>query len=136
MKSLIVEDDFATRRLMQIYLAEFGECSIAINGIEAVNATKLAFEQNEPYDLICLDIMMPVMDGMEALEKIREIEEENSDTGLEPTKVIITTSKNLPTDILEAFNAGCESYLVKPIRKNLLVKEMQELGLIQPKYQL
>jgi two-component system chemotaxis response regulator CheY len=135
MKSLIVEDDFAARRLMQIFLAEFGECSVAINGIEAVNATKLAIEQNEPYDLICLDIMMPVMDGMEALEKIREIENENSDIEFDPAKVIITTSKHLKSDISSAFNTGCESYLVKPIRKKELVQEIEELGLLQQKHQ-
>lgn len=135
MKSLIVEDDFAARRLMQIYLASYGECSIAINGVEAVNAVKLAIEENAPYDLICLDIMMPIMDGMEALAKIREIEKENGIEGLDVAKVIMTTAKNLSSDVLGAFNASCESYLVKPIKKNTLLAEIEKMNLLKPKYQ-
>jgi two-component system chemotaxis response regulator CheY len=132
MKSLIVEDDFAARRLMQIYLAVFGECSVAINGIEAVNAVRIALEQNDPYDLICLDIMMPHMDGIEALSKIREVEKENGIQGLDVAKVIMTTAKSLSKDVLGAFNTGCESYLIKPIKKKNIVAEIEKLGLLQP----
>ncbi len=132
MKSLIVEDDFGARRLMQIYLAAFGECSVAINGIEAVNAIRIAIEQNDPYDLICLDIMMPHMDGIEALSKIREIENENGIGGLDGVKVIMTTAKNLSKDILGAFKTGCESYLIKPIKKKDVVAEIEKLGLVTP----
>lgn len=135
MKSLIVEDDFAARRLMQIYLTAYGECSVAINGVEAVNAVKIAIEENEPYELICLDIMMPIMDGMEALAKIREIEKENGIEGLDVAKIIMTTAKNLSSDVLGAFKAGCESYLVKPVRKNALLTELEKMNLLQPKYQ-
>lgn len=134
MKSLIVEDDFAARRLMQIYLAAYGECSVAINGIEAVNAIEISLEQNDPYDLICLDIMMPHMDGIQALGKIREIEKENGIEGLAVSKVIMTTAKSLTKDIFGAFNTGCESYLIKPIRKQELIKEIEKLGLAQAKF--
>jgi len=136
MKSLIVEDDFAARRLMQIYLAAYGECSVAINGVEAVNAARIAIEENQPYDLICLDIMMPVMDGMQALTKIRKIEKEHGIEGLDATKVIMTTAKNLSSDIIEAFKAGCESYLVKPIKKQNLMAELEKMNLLKPKYQV
>ena len=131
MKSLVVEDDFAARRLMQIYLAEYGDCPVAINGIEAVNAVKIAIEKNEPYDLICLDIMMPQMDGIQALSKIREIEKENGIEGLSVAKVIMTTAKSLSKDVFSAFKTGCESYLIKPIRKAELIKEIEKLGLTQ-----
>ncbi|MCF7956509.1 MAG: response regulator [Phycisphaerae bacterium] len=136
MKSLIVEDDFAARRLMQIYLVAYGECSVAINGVEAVKAVQNAIEENEPYDLICLDIMMPIMDGMEALARIREIEKQNGIEGLDVAKIIMTTAKNLSSDVLGAFNAGCESYLVKPIRKISLLTELEKMDLLKPKYQV
>jgi len=129
MKSLIVEDDFAARRLMQIYLAPHGECSVAINGIEALNAIREGMKDSEPYDLICLDIMMPHMDGMETLEKIREIEAENGINGLDRTKVIMTTAKSQSKDIFGAFKTGCEGYLIKPIKKIDLVKQIEKMGL-------
>ena len=136
MKSLIVEDDFAARRLMQIYLAAHGECSVAINGVEAVNAVKLAIEENKPYDLICLDIMMPIMDGIEALTKIREVEKENGIESADAAKVIITTAKDLSSETFGDFRTGCEAYLVKPIRKKELHNELEKMGILKPKYQI
>ncbi|HBN09144.1 MAG TPA: response regulator, partial [Cyanobacteria bacterium UBA8530] len=61
MRILIVEDDFTSRRLLQKILAPYGECEIAINGKEAVSAVELAWGEDAPYHLICLDIMMPEM---------------------------------------------------------------------------
>ena len=130
MKSLIVEDDFAARKLMQIYLSEFGECFIAVNGKEAVEAFTTALDQKEPYDLVCLDIMMPEMDGMEALKIIRGIEAENGILGLSGAKVIMTTAKERSKDIFGAFNTGCEAYLIKPVRRPGLVEEIKKLGLL------
>ena len=131
MRSLIVEDDFTARRLMQIYLASFGECAVAINGIEAINAVNQAFEDGNPYDLICLDIMMPEMDGVTALDHIRQIEKQNGIQGLSCAKVIMTTAKDQPDDIFGAFKTGCEAYMIKPIRKPELLEEIKKLGLLQ-----
>ncbi len=64
MKSLIVEDDFTSRNLMQIYLADMGPCHVAVNGREAVEAVTESLNEQKPYDVICLDIMMPEMDGI------------------------------------------------------------------------
>ncbi len=130
MKCLIVEDDFTARKLMQIYLSEFGKCFVAVNGKEAVQAVTQAFEEDEPYDLIALDIMMPEMDGIEALKVIRNLEKERGITGLDTVKVIMTTAKGQSQDIFDAFNTGCEAYLIKPIRKPDLIDEIRKLGLL------
>ncbi len=130
MKCLIVEDDFTARKLMQIYLSEFGECFVAVNGKEAVQAVTQAFDEDEPYDLIALDIMMPEMDGIEALKAIRNLEKERGITGLDTVKVIMTTAKGQSQDIFDAFNTGCEAYLIKPIRKPDLIDEIRKLGLL------
>ncbi len=66
MRILVVEDDFISRRLLCRFLERFGECDVAINGNEAVNAVEHALQAGAHYDLICLDIMMPEMDGQEA----------------------------------------------------------------------
>ena len=132
MKCLIVEDDFTARKLIQIYLSEFGKCFVAVNGKEAVQAVTQAFDEDEPYDLIALDIMMPQMDGIEALKAIRNLEKERGITGLDTVKVIMTTAKGQSQDIFDAFNTGCEAYLIKPIRKPDLVDEIRKLGLFVP----
>ena len=68
MKTLIVEDDFTSRLLLQEILKRYGAVHIAVNGREAVDAVRAAAESDESYDLICLDIMMPEMDGYQALK--------------------------------------------------------------------
>lgn len=131
MKFLIVEDDFAARKLLQMHLSGFGECFVAVDGCEAVEAVREALEQNEPYDLICLDIMMPRMSGRDALDAIRRIEKEHGIEGLDCTKVIMTTALSDPKNVTNAFRSGCEAYIVKPVRKAKLLAEMEKLGLIR-----
>lgn len=72
MRILLAEDDFASRKFMDKFLSRYGECEITVDGEEAVDAFMMALEDDEPYDLICLDIMMPVMDGFETARRIRK----------------------------------------------------------------
>ena len=131
MKYLIVEDDFVARKLLQRYLSSYGDCDIAVDGNEAVEAFNQAMDEKEPYDLICLDIMMPNMDGREALKAIRQIESEHGISGLDSVKVIMTTALGDSKNVMGAFREGCEVYIVKPVEKDKLLKEMENLGLIE-----
>ena len=63
MRILIVEDDFASRKFMMNFMSAYGDCDGTVDGMEAVEAYMMALEDEQPYDLICLDVMMPVMDG-------------------------------------------------------------------------
>lgn len=135
MKILIVEDDFVSRKLLTYILNKYGICHVAVNGKEAVEAFEQANHENEPYDLICLDIMMPEMDGYEVLHRIRTFEESRNLWGSDGVKIIMTTAKSMPQDIISAFNAGCEAYVVKPIQKDELISEIKKLGLLQDELQ-
>ena len=74
MRVLIAEDDFASRKFMLRFLSKYGECDVTVDGVEVVEAFKMALEAKEGYDLVCLDIMMPLQDGYQALKEIRKIE--------------------------------------------------------------
>ena len=91
MKILIVDDDFASRLLLQAVLSRYGECHIAVNGREAVEAFRAA-QENVGYDLICLDIMMPDVDGQTALKEIRALEEARGISSSAGAKIIMTTA--------------------------------------------
>lgn len=130
MRILIVDDSFIHRRVLLKLLSAYGECDIAVDGQEAVAAVKMAFEENNPYDLICLDITMPNMDGQEALREIRKLEELRGISGLEGEKVIMTTALDKSENIFEAFRSGCEAYIIKPFGKEDLAREMNKLGLL------
>lgn len=60
MRILIVEDDFASRKFMMNFMSAYGDCDGTVDGMEAVEAYMMALEDKQPYDLICLDVMMPV----------------------------------------------------------------------------
>ena len=130
LKILIVEDDFVCRKVMSGLLEPFGYCYIAVNGTEAIQAFKDALEEGQRYDLVCLDILMPEMNGQEALKKIREIEAEKDIRGLERVKIIMTTALSDRKNVMGAFKGECEAYIVKPISKNNLLEQLLALGLI------
>ena len=131
MKSLIVEDDFGSRRLLQTYIQELGPADVVVDGEEAIQAFRLAWEENDPYDVIFLDIMMPNVDGQEALKAIREIERSIGIKEKDQVPVIMTTALEDPRNVVEAYHkGGATSYLVKPIEKRRLMEELGNLGLL------
>jgi two-component system chemotaxis response regulator CheY len=130
MKTLIVEDDFTSRILLQTYMLPYGPCHISVNGKEAVDAFKKALDSGEPYNLICLDIMMPEMDGQTALKHIRALEDAAGILASDGAKVIMTTALDDTKNVMGAFRDQCDAYLVKPIDKEKLLKSLQSLGLI------
>ena len=130
LKMLIVEDDFPSCEVLKEYLSEYGDCTTTANGVEGVEAFRNALDAGAPYDLVCLDIMMPEMDGHEALRAIRQIEQEHGILESSGVRVIMTTAKDRSRDMIEAFDEGCASYIIKPVDQEKLVAEMQKLDLI------
>ncbi len=131
MKSLIVDDDFFSRRILQSILSTYGECHVAVDGKEALFAFKQALAEESPYEVICLDIMMPEMNGKEVLKEIRNIEKNKDILGDKSVKIIMTTALDDSENIREAFREQCESYLIKPIHKTKLLKVLTDFGLIE-----
>jgi len=132
MKVLIVEDDFTSRKLMQSFLDPHAECDVAVNGNEAVAAFLTALDAQAPYDLICMDIMMPEMDGQEALKAIRSIEKDRGLRGPKEVKVVMTTALDDPKNVIEAYyKGGATSYLPKPIDRQLFIHLLRNLGLVK-----
>jgi len=129
MRILIAEDDFASRKFMQKYLSNFGDCDITIDGEEAVEAFKMALEDEEPYDLLCLDIMMPAMDGYQVLKEVRDLEKENGRTGDDAVKIIMTTALNSERNIKAAFDMGCTVYCAKPIDLEKFADVLKKIGI-------
>lgn len=131
MRILIVEDDFASRRILKEILSPYGECDIVVDGDEAIQAFRLAWEEDDPYDLICMDIMMPNVDGHEALKQIRRMEKVIGVRGSDEAKVIMLTALDEPKDVFRAYyDAGATAYIVKPIDKHILLERVRRLGII------
>jgi len=100
-KILVVDDEDRIRRLLRMYLERDDfEVEEAENGEEALT---LALEND--YDAILLDLMMPIMDGIEVCEKLRQ--EKN-------TPVIMLTAKGEESNRVQGFEVGADDYIVKP----------------------
>ena len=130
MKTLIVEDDFTNRVLLQSFLSHYGECHIAVNGNEAVEAFRTALHSGARYDLICMDIEMPEMNGHEAVRQIRALEQKQRDRFPSCARIIMTTGASDSDNVLQGLQEKCDSYLLKPISASRLHRELTVLGLV------
>lgn len=131
MRVLLAEDDLASRLVIQKYLSRYGECDIAVDGLEALDAFLKAIKDEQPYDLVCLDIMMPKLDGMKALKAIRDIEKQKGITEEERVKIIMITALNDEKTVMEAYDLGCQGYAWKPVDLKKLEQVLRCLGLIE-----
>jgi two-component system, chemotaxis family, chemotaxis protein CheY len=129
MKILIAEDDIISSLLLQKLLSPYGEVHTSRNGSETVEAFKMAHASQDPYDLICLDIMMPGMDGQAVLRAIRAFEGEQGFAVGTGVKIIMTTALNDASNVMGAFRDQCDAYIVKPIERAQLYGRIAELGL-------
>jgi two-component system chemotaxis response regulator CheY len=121
MKALVVDDDLITRIVLQETLSAYAEVHSCVDGNEAVLAYRRALERNEPYDMVCMDVLMPVMGGIEALKLIRREEELRGRLSPVAAKVIITTAADDQNTISQAFRELCDAYIVKPIDTEELI---------------
>jgi two-component system chemotaxis response regulator CheY len=128
MKILIVEDEFTSRKIIQKFLVEYGDCDIAVSGTEAIAAADFAWQENAPYDLITLDIMMPAPDGLAILNIIRERERTRGIAKELHTKIVMTSSLGDRKSIVAAAGEECDAYLIKPIAGEKLHNVLQSLG--------
>ena len=130
MKTLIAEDDFTSRLFMKKFLSKYGECDVVVDGIEAIDAYLNSVNEGNIYDLICLDIMMPRLDGIKALKSIRDIEKQKGIETDKKVKIIMTTALNDKETVSNAYDSGCEAYAWKPIEIDKFILVMKNLGLI------
>lgn len=132
MKILVADDEISTRRLLQLMLQPYGRCDVVGNGNEAVAVFAAAHAAGQPYDLVCLDIMMPELDGQSALKAMRSHEKTLGITGEAGARIVMVTCLDSPNAVIEAYyKGGCSSYLVKPVKKDKLLRMLRELELIE-----
>ena len=130
MKTLIVEDDPTSRMVLQELLKGYGPTHIAVNGKEAVDAVLLALEANDPYRVIFLDIMMPEMDGQQALKEIRMLEAKKGLKGENRSTIVMTTTLNDKTNVITATENECDYYVIKPYDKVKLLQVLRKMKVI------
>jgi len=132
MKCLIADDDSFGRELLTCYLSGYASCiATAENGVHAVQQFAEALDEGDPFEFVCLDILMPEMDGQEALLEMRRLENEAGLSADEAAVIVMTTALNSVQEIQKAIWQGdCNNYLVKPIAQADLVALLKNYKLI------
>lgn len=130
MKILIVEDDATTRRILVHFLEPYGECQCAENGMEGISKFKQALHTGAPFDLVCLDIIMPETDGLQTLIEIRSAENMHGNFNYRKAKVIVITSLDDLRDVMASMTLMCQEYIKKPVNRDDLVNKIRSLGLL------
>lgn len=136
MRILIAEDDLVSRKFLSKVLSKYGECDMVVDGLEAIDAFMISLKENMPYDLICLDIMMPKVDGVKVLKTIRDLELQQGLLTENKAKIIMTTALGDTEIIKTAFEYNCDAYASKPIDITKLIEVMKKLELIGVKEEI
>lgn len=113
---LIVDNDKLTLDTMSLYLEDVATVSTVLGGRQALD-----FVQQNPVDVILLDVDMPIMDGFTTLEQLRNIEKCIN------VPIILVTGKTDKHTILNSFIMGVDGYLAKPVSKEVLINKINEV---------
>ena len=127
MRILVAEDDRLSRVFLKKFLVRYGECDVAVDGIEALDCFMDAVKQKKPYDLLCLDIMMPRVDGLKVLKAIRVLEKQHE---LKHTCIIMMTALADVEYVDQALELGYDACAAKPIDTDKVETVMKNLGLL------
>lgn len=128
MRILVVDDEITSRCLLMGLLEEFGHVDEATTGEEALALFQRTMSNSLPYDLICLDIEMPGLGGLEVLREIRLMESEFGILLGHGATIVMTTAHRTSADVLGAFREHCDAYLVKPVNFLDLHSTLDKLG--------
>mgnify|MGYP000861215263 FL=1 len=131
MKALIVDDVQANCRMLKGLLAPFGVCEVATTGREAVVAFQRAWNAGEPFHLICLDIMLPDLDGLKVLEVIRKMEDAMHVTDDQRIRAVMISAADDFDHQARARTLHCDGYLQKPIFRKDLIAVLKQTHLIE-----
>ncbi len=128
MKVLVADDDFANRQFLEKFFSSYAKVVAVDNGMSAVDEVAKALNEQESFDLICLDIMMPKLDGYKTLAAIRWAEDKYK--VLEKNKVKVLMLSALDEDVHDQICIcdDYDAYICKPILVDVLEEQLTQLG--------
>ena len=127
MRFLVADDNELNLKVMEKLLNELGESELVANGQEAVQAYERSMKENNPFDAVFMDIMMPVMDGQQALQSIREMERKAGYKLAQQVPAIMATALDDTQNVSQAFFRGeVSAYIVKPFDKDKVLSALRE----------
>jgi len=133
LKSLVVDDEIICRKIFEKVLSRYGQCDAVKNGNEAIEAYKTSLENECPYQLMVLDIIMPDLHGGQVLKQIRELEEERGISEIDKLRVIVTSATDSWFNrefVTKNLNFLYETYFIKSPDMNEFIEKIHDFGFI------
>jgi two-component system chemotaxis response regulator CheY len=128
MKIMIVEDEPTSMMIMQKILSPYGEVFVCEDGAQALGAFMKAHDEGRPFDLICMDFMMPEMDGRDTLLKIREHENGLKTASRRRVKVAMITGLSTIESEYNDIATLSDAVIQKPVRRSELEATLERFG--------
>lgn len=128
---LVVDDETLIREILIDFLSNYCECDQAENGKIAFEKYLQAIDDGKPYELIFLDIFMPIMDGHDLLRSVRENEKKLSVSPENRVKAIVISTGSTPRIVADTFFEDmCDDYIIKPFKLDSLSAVLKKYCLI------
>ena len=127
MRFLVIDDEFIALTKLVTILSQFGTCDAATSGDQAYSMVSRAIDESKPYILMTIDIQMPGMNGLEFVKRVTKLE---GKAHAFPSRKIIVTAAGYSTNVIIAKKWQCDAFLVKPVKKQLLLLKLVEFGII------
>lgn len=127
MRFLIVDDDESIHLYLQVILGPYGECVTAFSGEQALELFTEALNDDNPFDVVMMDILMAGMDGHQAAELLRDRERAAGISEMDSFKLVMITCLVDDASINKAFfNTRASIYIVKPLDREKVIKELKD----------
>lgn len=130
MRSLIIDDNEEFAEMLKIVLEPYMAVDYAPNGTEGVKQFCSALKADLPYEVIFLDLQMPMRDGLETVRSIRSIESRLMMGGALGTKILVVTGHPGTHIAAKAMLAGCVGVVAKTAGPRAILQKLSDLSLI------
>lgn len=127
MKSLVIDDSKLIGLIMQETLERYGSCDVAFNPVDGFNKYVKSVNGNIPYDVIYLDLIMPIYNGYQILEMIRNYE---NSRGVKNAIIIIVSGLYDEENKKKAMALGADAYFMKPFNIDEFTEFFKDKGLL------
>jgi CheY-like chemotaxis protein len=112
---------------MKVLLSAYGACTMVTTGSQALQQCAKAIQAGQPFDLITIDIRLTETSGLDLLAAINKLENSH---GIPASKKIMVTASGTRDNLIQATAKGCDGFIVKPVRRDILNEKMAALGFV------
>ena len=128
MKILILDDEIAALTKMKALFSAYGECTMTTSADQALRLFENALQSDAPFELVTIDIHLSQASGLDILESMSKLEvQSNASKSL---KMMVTAS-GTKANLVKAYTNGCDGFLVKPVKRDVLEEKLRSLGLVK-----